>query len=862
MGCEQAPQVIVRWLPPNNVEDPEGAETNGGTRPGAGRPWGSLKGNSAEANAIAGTLRGWIQNASLTVTELRNRLVPEHFSNQRVPAKATLSQWLAGQGLKWDFVEAVAEVCFPEGDVAALRLRELRPIWDRQFVASAPGGTDPSGHESIVHAQRQTIELQDQLLSAREALANSLQAEATARQLIMVLLQMISQLHLQIGELQRQTDMHRSASPGASEDEPDDRLTRSQAHLEQAEREKERAEANQRRAFQLIDQANREINRLKAELARAHAMPQEPDDSSVAGDGPTLAKPDGTEGFLDDVDTALMKVAQVNDAGDRLTLDAQTTLGLAPNNALTSANAPDNHRIGADNQNNDTEKPDDHTHAAGRPPLPVISRLAMVCQELENAGASERTIARLLAASVRSLSRRAAAELVVVQRRQGRYAAASAILGSLAMTCTAEALLSTLDYLTDADAYLAHPLQHRHEALRTPSRPRSTKSSAGQDRLGLLLLAGHWAQPAIVTELLHRLETLRQPAYARILTGAAATRQPAEIMALLRRLRSENMEDATSAFLQHAAKVMSVQSICVLMRSLATAAFDLDAQLLMATALRRPTREVAKFLVYLEMADPEVARIASRAAFGQSRANSAELQAHIHYFEERRSVFQPAARSAAQQEPPILLASAYADGPVLESPASDAVPVAQDPYGPVPPYGAPSAMASSTTRVRINIPGARPIPPVVIRSGADDQTRLPLPIRAPRSSGQGSELPVPHRGPGIGPTHTPSELAVMQPSEIARLASELYTAGNIEQGHVLLQRAAIVCTLSVIGEAIAILQASGHDPAKAFNALPYVQSGPLLKAADEARRRLQQGKSARSTGLWSKLLPGSRDPKA
>jgi hypothetical protein len=98
-----------------------------------GRPWSPAKGHCAEINDLVQMVRAWLDQAGLTVRRLHGRLTPDHFVAGAVPELRKLRSLLAGEGLTWDLVEAVADVCFPDesGPAAAQRLKRARSLWMR-----------------------------------------------------------------------------------------------------------------------------------------------------------------------------------------------------------------------------------------------------------------------------------------------------------------------------------------------------------------------------------------------------------------------------------------------------------------------------------------------------------------------------------------------------------------------------------------------------------------------------------------------------------------------------------------------------------------------------------------------------------
>ncbi|MFD7281615.1 hypothetical protein ACFV80_32405 [Streptomyces sp. NPDC059862] len=87
----------------------------------------------------------------MSVMELHQRLTPDHFVAESVPELRQLRDLLAGEGLGWDLVEAVADVCFPHepSDRTGQRLEQARALWDR--AQSSP--TPPEGAQELALAR-------------------------------------------------------------------------------------------------------------------------------------------------------------------------------------------------------------------------------------------------------------------------------------------------------------------------------------------------------------------------------------------------------------------------------------------------------------------------------------------------------------------------------------------------------------------------------------------------------------------------------------------------------------------------------------------------------------------------------------
>ncbi|MEU3602281.1 sigma-70 family RNA polymerase sigma factor [Streptomyces sp. NPDC006798] len=88
------------------------------------RPWGPLKGATPQQNKAAEMLRTWLDQADLTISALHAVLAK---GRGPVQSRATVSDRLAGLNLTEDFVDAVANACFP-ADEAPHRARQGRRV--------------------------------------------------------------------------------------------------------------------------------------------------------------------------------------------------------------------------------------------------------------------------------------------------------------------------------------------------------------------------------------------------------------------------------------------------------------------------------------------------------------------------------------------------------------------------------------------------------------------------------------------------------------------------------------------------------------------------------------------------------------
>ncbi|GHE71796.1 hypothetical protein GCM10018785_45060 [Streptomyces longispororuber] len=304
-----------------------------------GRPWGPLRGEFQELNELAVLLRGWVDEARLGVEGLRGKLTPEHFASGRVPAKATLSAWLSGKGLRWEFVEAVADACSASHPALESRLARARPLWQRYQQAPTPAAAGPehaeAGRKELLRAQRRIIDLQEQLARAHHAYSDSQQALAHAVPLAILLSQMVGRLTAQIDALR--------ARPAASLGDLD--LARDQLH--HAQSELARAQAQRDEAQNLARTAESRVEELEQTLRTLRVSPAAPEDTAL------VVPARSADPFTTDMGHALEKARIVNEFTQTLTQAARDNL------------APPCHPAVPDNPDN----PVTRAQPANNPPL-------------------------------------------------------------------------------------------------------------------------------------------------------------------------------------------------------------------------------------------------------------------------------------------------------------------------------------------------------------------------------------------------------------------------------------------------------------------------------------------------------------
>ncbi|MGW4646713.1 AAA family ATPase [Kitasatospora sp. NPDC004289] len=275
-----------------------------------GRPWGPIRAESAEAQALAEFLRRQVDASGLTMTVVAERI---HVSRTQA------GLYLAGRIPHQDFVTALVRATVPEprrrerclAEAVRLLHAALHPAPD----SSAPPH-NPAAELARLRAQQ--VETYDRLTRSLEQQAELVQAANNSAHLVMVLLNMLQTLERRVGSLSAERDRlrERTAEPGELE-QAQRQLARALDQEQRAQEELARAEQKQRRAEELAERVQAQVRMLTEELDRLRAGGA-PGRERPAGAGeqeqPVPAPAGDTVG--DDIDQALARAVAVNDADD------------------------------------------------------------------------------------------------------------------------------------------------------------------------------------------------------------------------------------------------------------------------------------------------------------------------------------------------------------------------------------------------------------------------------------------------------------------------------------------------------------------------------------------------------------------
>ncbi|MFJ3799917.1 SpoIIE family protein phosphatase [Streptomyces sp. NPDC090088] len=293
----------------------------GGKRPG--RPWSPPKGSCQEINDLVALIRDWLDGAGITVRGLHAALTPDHFADKGVPDERRLRERLAGVGLTWDTVEAVADICFAceSHAVVSRRLERAQDLWraskERPTVIGADGEPAVPARDLLL-AQERAIGALEELNRVRKAYEASERARNQSLQMATVLFALLGQAQAQVQELTRRLESLQ-ASPDALSREIDSahlRLLRASTQEDGLRTQLVRAQTERERAQALADLAARRIQELECGL---RGLGDRGDDAVDSGSGTVMLPQQvftadaDTDDRLDQVDATLQKAREALD---------------------------------------------------------------------------------------------------------------------------------------------------------------------------------------------------------------------------------------------------------------------------------------------------------------------------------------------------------------------------------------------------------------------------------------------------------------------------------------------------------------------------------------------------------------------
>lgn len=185
----------------------------------SGRPWGSLKGEDPALHDLARYLRGIVDESKLTSREVGIRCGC---------SDSTVSKRLGGDQLPdWQFVAALIDACTVGQHRMSDRRRAVREVWNRAVHSHYLRPSKSSSGDSramileaqteTISAQRELLNVTDELRGAHKQLADSVRMTFQASQMIFVLQTLLARLSLLISDLAQRGDRHRAEAAGFRE---------------------------------------------------------------------------------------------------------------------------------------------------------------------------------------------------------------------------------------------------------------------------------------------------------------------------------------------------------------------------------------------------------------------------------------------------------------------------------------------------------------------------------------------------------------------------------------------------------------------------------------------------------------------
>jgi hypothetical protein len=274
------------------------------TMNGVGTKWGPLSGQSAAHNDVAKLLRSWLDQAGCAVSTLIDRFTPEHFGEADPPRRSATYSRLTGNGLTWEFIEAVVDVTTDNAALQERRLTEVRLPWDRarQMAVS---------HRELVDSElaHRALDLSEQLRQAEQREAALLVERGRIRQVARALMVICERIRQQVDDLRLAQARGRLAEGGSSMLAWEHRLRESEWQQAVVEMERERVQS-------MLVEWSQYVAGLSRSLLSGDS-PGEPQPNIAGASSPSALELQ--DGELADVDRALGLTGQeVENAGEVL----------------------------------------------------------------------------------------------------------------------------------------------------------------------------------------------------------------------------------------------------------------------------------------------------------------------------------------------------------------------------------------------------------------------------------------------------------------------------------------------------------------------------------------------------------------
>ncbi|MFD8889888.1 hypothetical protein [Streptomyces sp. NPDC059566] len=283
----------------------------------------------------------------MRVDDVVAEMKPEHFTSGRVPSRTTVSDRLAGIGIKDDFIQALADICSQDVRGRERLMQQVEALGDGtpfpRPAVSSPRGTVEAIAAELVLVQKRSLDVSDRLTRAMERATELERERNSANHMVLLLLTMVDALQRDIAMLARERDRLQASAGVQSLDDVEARLLRSADQRTIAESELNWAKEERGRADLLAEEAADQVRALTEELERLRGQVQASEIDPIPEARPELLG-DGLGSNSWDIDEALAKAERhLEDRADRLDrIAAEMDRDNLSDNPLTGTFAPDN----------------------------------------------------------------------------------------------------------------------------------------------------------------------------------------------------------------------------------------------------------------------------------------------------------------------------------------------------------------------------------------------------------------------------------------------------------------------------------------------------------------------------------------
>ncbi|MFD9011083.1 hypothetical protein [Streptomyces sp. NPDC059552] len=283
----------------------------------------------------------------MRVDDVVAEMKPEHFTSGRVPSRTTVSDRLAGIGIKDDFIQALADICSQDVRGRERLMQQVEALEDGtpfpRPAVSSPRGTVEAIAAELVLVQKRSLDVSDRLTRAMERATELERERNSANHMVLLLLTMVDALQRDIAMLARERDRLQASAGVQSLDDVEARLLRSADQRTIAESELNWAKEERGRADLLAEEAADQVRALTEELERLRGQVQASEIAPIPEARPELLG-DGLGSNSWDIDEALAKAERhLEDRADRLDrIAAEMDRDNLSDNPLTGTFAPDN----------------------------------------------------------------------------------------------------------------------------------------------------------------------------------------------------------------------------------------------------------------------------------------------------------------------------------------------------------------------------------------------------------------------------------------------------------------------------------------------------------------------------------------